>query len=121
MKDRPEDALIRNRAIELRSERTPAERKLWARLRSQQLGGFRFRQQHLVDRYILDFYCPSTRLAVELDGDSHIEQEMYDSARTTWLTANGYRVLRFTNSDVHENIESVLEAILTECKKRWQR
>ncbi len=119
MKDRPEDPLIRNRAVELRSERTPAERKLWSRLRDQKLGGFRFRQQHPVDRYILDFYYPSTHLAVELDGDSHVEQEQYDQDRTDWLIRNGYRVMRFPNSDVHEHIESVLEAILNECMKPY--
>ncbi len=78
---------IFTRARELRQPQTPAERKLWSRLRNQRLGGFKFRRQHPIDRFIVDFYCATCHLVVEVDGDSHTEQAEYDAARTAWLNA----------------------------------
>src|SRR5438552_10606265 len=89
------------RARELRHPLTPAEKKLWARVRNDQLGRH-IRRQHPVWRFILDFYCAQAKLVIEVDGDTHAEpdQAEYDAARTAWLEARGYRVIRFDNSDV---------------------
>jgi very-short-patch-repair endonuclease len=85
-------------------------------LQQSQLGGWKFRRQHSVGPYILDFYCPSVRLAIELDGDSHFTDEglAYDRERTAYLNALRIRVLRFFNSDVHANVAGVCEQILAE-------
>jgi very-short-patch-repair endonuclease len=100
------------RARELRKELTPAEKKLWQYLRTDQLEGAHFRKQHAVDTYIVDFFCAKSKLVIEIDGDSHAEQREYDAARTQWLTEqHNYRVLRFTNREVLTNIEAVVEAI----------
>ena len=100
----------------LRNESTPAERELWNVLRQGTLGGYKFRRQHSVGRFILDFYCSSKRLAIELDGDSHFTDEAmeYDQERTAFLNGLNIRVLRFLNSDVHENLDAVCERILEE-------
>ena len=101
------------RARELRREMTPAEKKLWAHIRFGQLDGAHFRRQHAVDRFIVDFFCARAKLVVEVDGDSHVAQVDYDAARTEWLSEQKhYRVIRFTNDDVHHNLEAVLEVIL---------
>ena len=76
------------------------------------MGGLRFRAQHPIGRFILDFYCPAKKLVVELDGDSHLESQERDSERTAYLEAYGYRVIRFENSEVHSDISKVLELIL---------
>ena len=96
---------------------TPAERKLWARLRYRQLDGLHFRKQHPVGRFIVDFYCAKARLVIEIDGDTHAEpdQAEYNQARTMWLETQGYRVIRFQNAEVHKQLESVLEAIRAAC------
>jgi very-short-patch-repair endonuclease len=105
------------RARELRQPQTPAETKLWSHLRNRQLGGFKFRRQHPIDRFIVDFYCAACRLVVEIDGDSHAEQVEYDQARTKWLNDRGCHVIRFTNRDLFQRLDAVLEAILEECDK----
>jgi very-short-patch-repair endonuclease len=102
---------VQTRARELRQSMTPAERKLWLRLRSAQLGAH-FRKQHAVGRFIVDFYCASAKLVIEIDGDSHAAQVEYDAERTRWLQEHkGYRVLRFTNQEVVHNLEEVLGKI----------
>jgi very-short-patch-repair endonuclease len=110
---------ILRHAMDLRHPLTPAERKIWRAVRDNQLG-FKIRRQHSIGRFIADFYCAEARLVIEIDGDTHAEsnQFMYDLARTEWLEEQGYRVVRFDNEDVHENIEEVLEAIQTLCGKR---
>lgn len=105
----------------MRQPQTPAERTLWARLRDRRLSGLKFRRQHPIGRFIVDFCCPARRLAVEIDGDSHAEQAEYDAARTAWLVEQGYAVIRFTNQEVHRHIEAVLEAILTACQRQSVR
>jgi very-short-patch-repair endonuclease len=95
----------------LRREMTPAEHRLWQAIRNRQLGGLRFRCQHAVGPFILDFYCPSHRLVVELDGNVHDARAEYDEARTQQLTSYGYRVLRFRNDEVFTDLPSVLERI----------
>jgi very-short-patch-repair endonuclease len=108
---------ILERARELRQPQTPAEQRLWARLRDRQLGGLKFRRQHPIDRFIVDFYCAECQLVVEVDGDSHAGQVEYDQARTEWLNDQGYSVIRFSNQEVCGQVEAVLEAIWAECQK----
>ncbi len=108
---------VLERARELRQPQTPAEQKLWARLRDRQLGGFKFRRQHPIGRFIVDFCCADRQLVVEIDGDSHAEQVEYDQARTEWLCEQGYSVIRFSNQAVWRQIEAVIEAILAACQK----
>lgn len=100
----------RTRAIELRKELTPAERKLWAILRNDQLG-VTFRRQHAIGNYIPDFVCIEKKLIIELDGSQHIKQKEYDDERTKYLETEGYRVIRFWNNAVMKEIENVVRAI----------
>ena len=91
---------------------TPAEKRLWLRLRSGDMAAHHFRRQHAVDRYIVDFFCAAAKLVIEVDGDSHCDRAEYDAERTRWLNEQrDYRVLRFTNQAVYESIEAVLEQI----------
>lgn len=101
-----------DRARGLRQDMTDAERKLWYRLRNRQLSGWKFRRQHEVDHYIVDFVCTDAMLVVELDGGQHAEQADDDARRTRHLQTLGYRVPRFWNNDVLTDTESVLEVIL---------
>lgn len=103
--------IIKARARQLRREMTDAERLLWRRLRSKQLG-YGFRRQVPFGRYIVDFVCFDRRLVIEVDGGHHAEQVAYDTERTQWLESYGFRVLRFWNNDVLREIEGVLQAIL---------
>ena len=107
---------ILERARELRRPQTPAERRLWECLRDSQLTGYKFRRQHPIDRFIVDFFCAASRLIVEVDGESHSAQEEYDAARTAWLEAQGYQVMRFTNQEVYQQLEGVVATILRECQ-----
>ena len=100
----------RTRAIELRRKLTPAERKLWSRIRNDQLG-VNFRRQHAIEKYIPDFVCIEKKLIIELDGSQHLEQQEYDAERTEFLKSKGYKVLRFWNNDVMNDIDSVLNVI----------
>lgn len=102
-------------ARELRQPQTPAEIKLWARLRDRQLSGYKFRRQHPIGRFIVDFYYAEHKSAIEIDGDSHADQVEYDQARTQWLNEEGYRVIRFSNREVFGQLDAVLETILNEC------
>ena len=98
---------------QLRCEETPTERMLWKRLRGKQLDGYRFRQQHGFGPYVLDFYCPSIRLCIELDGEVHDSQEaqQHDIDRTSFLNQNRIHVIRFRNEEVEQSIELVLQRI----------
>ncbi len=102
---------IERRARELRWQMTPAEAKLWQALKGKQLDGWRFRAQHPVGRFILDFYCPARKLVVEVDGDVHAEQAERDAERTAYLQGHGYQVLRFPNVEIEAHLPEVLEAI----------
>lgn len=104
--------ILRTRARQLRSNATDAERRLWRHLRARQLGGARFRRQHPVAGFVLDFACPELKLGVELDGGQHLEQRGYDAQRSERLAESGYRVLRFWNDDVLLRTEAVLEQVL---------
>ena len=103
---------IRKRAKELRQPLTPAENRLWNSLRNRQLGGYKFRRQHPIGYYIIDFYCDETRLLIEIDGDTHGQQIEYDQERTAWLESQGYHLIRFTNQQVLTELPQVLEAII---------
>ena len=91
--------ILRPLARSMRSSPTQAEQTLWARLRHDQLG-VRFRAQFVVGRFILDFFCPSRGLAVEVDGGAHVARADIDADRDAWLGASGIRVLRVSNADV---------------------
>src|SRR4051812_19660922 len=103
------------RARTFRRPLTPPEARLWRHLRDRALGGLKFRRQYTLGPYVADFYCPAARLVVELDGDSHVEQAEHDERRTAWLHGQGYRVIRFNNSDVFRDIEAVLEGTAAAC------
>ena len=102
---------IEQAARRLRGQLTPAEAKLWNALRRRQLAGLKFRCQHPVGQFILDFYCPAKKLAVEVDGDIHNQQLEYDAARTAHLEQFGYRVIRFSNTEVLNDLQVVLDRI----------
>ncbi len=103
--------VIRDRARQLRRNQTDAERKLWARLRSRELCGFKFRRQYPISPFIADFCCFEQRLVVELDGGQHAQQTEADQRRSDLLTRHGYRVLRFWDNEVLQNIDGVLQRI----------
>jgi very-short-patch-repair endonuclease len=105
------------RAKELRRPMTLQEAKLWQRLKTKQFFGLKFRRQHPLHRFILDFYCHEKRLVIEVDGHSHAEpaQQRYDQTRTEWLEQHGLRVIRFHNREVDNNLEGVLEEIARQC------
>jgi very-short-patch-repair endonuclease len=107
---------LKARAKAMRSNMTPAESKLWYHLRGNNLANFHFRRQQIIGSYIVDFYCHSAALVVELDGSGHLDQVAYDQKRDETLAGLGLRVLRFYNSDVIEDIDTVLEVILEHCQ-----
>ncbi|MFD2512552.1 endonuclease domain-containing protein [Pontibacter locisalis] len=98
---------------ELRSSMTPAEAELWRHLKGGRLGERKFRRQHSIANYILDFYCPSEQLAIELDGQVHnnIIAEYADLERDQYLRKLNIRVLRFENKEVFDKLENVLQEI----------
>jgi very-short-patch-repair endonuclease len=98
-------------ARQLRKNPTEAERVLWRHLRLRQLEGWKFRRQQPIGRYIVDFVCFENRLAIELDGGQHSEQVTYDAERSAWLRGQGFRVLRFWNHEVLQDIEAVKSVI----------
>ncbi|SHE68813.1 Very-short-patch-repair endonuclease [Arenibacter palladensis] len=98
---------------ELRSNLSPAEAFLWKQLSSRQLEGRRFTRQHSISKYVVDFYCASERLIVELDGEIHNNPLAmdYDEKRTSFFNEMGYKVIRFENKMVFDHLESVLSEI----------
>ena len=112
------DAETLKRAKQLRRDMTPPERALWQILRGHRLEGWKFTRQVPVSPYILDFACRSHKLAIELDGDTHGVQERYDARRTAFLESQGWRVIRFPNSDAVSNIEGVATMILDALRDR---
>ena len=102
---------IFGRAKELHRNMTEPEAKLWARLRAHRTAAIHFRNQHAIGNYVVDFCAPRQKLIIELDGSQHLEQAGYDSERTAFLQSKGYRVLRFWNNDVMNNIDSVVSVI----------
>jgi len=100
----------------LRKHPTRAEELLWERLRGSRFDGAKFRRQVPFDRYVADFYCHAAKLVVELDGKQHEWFSDYDAGRTQVLQAVGVRVLRFTNENVCDDIDSVLARIRAELR-----
>jgi very-short-patch-repair endonuclease len=100
-------------ARQLRQNLTPAEQILWQSLKNRQLNGWKFRCQHPIESFIVDFYCPQHRLVIELDGGIHNQQVEYDLARTERLNQLGYRVIRFRNREVMSTLNQVLKQIVT--------
>jgi very-short-patch-repair endonuclease len=98
----------------LRNNSTEAERKLWQALRKNQILGYKFTRQYGVEKYIVDFYCPILRLAVELDGSQHMEPEnkIYDENRTKFLNSQKIKVIRFYDNEVFNNLPGVVEKII---------
>ena len=111
----------RNRAKALRIGMTPPENKLWSILRGGRLQGIKFvRQMVFGPNYVADFAARQHGLVIELDGDSHAGREDYDAARTAFIESQGYRVIRFSNSEIMTNIEGVTRAILNALGKDWE-
>jgi len=104
------------RARALRAEDTKAEARLWAALRDRRLGGWRWKRQVPQGPYIVDFYCASAALVIELDGGQHADQIDYDERRTAFLNATGLRVLRFWNHQVLTSFDGVCLSILNACE-----
>lgn len=104
---------LEERRKELRGNLTPAEAKLWTLLKSKQLSARKFRRQHSIQNYIVDFYCPSEKLIIELDGAYHLDfaQQNYDIQRTNNLEQLGFTVIRFENKLVFESTNYVLNEI----------
>ena len=109
-------AAVQQRAKELRQYMTPAEKALWQRLRARRLNGLKFRRQHPLGPFIADFYCAAHRLVIEVDGDIHETQAERDEVRTEQFEAYGYRVIRFSNVQVEQDIEAVLAEIVAACE-----
>ena len=107
------DPALKQRRRELRCNQSDAERALWAKVRSKQFFGMKFFRQYSIGPYILDFYCPTAKLAVELDGGQHNQSDKrdYDVARSDYLKAQGIDVVRFWNNEVLLDIQSVLSKL----------
>jgi very-short-patch-repair endonuclease len=103
----------RDKRQSLRNNMPPAERLLWGRLRKKQLEGFKFRRQYSIGAFVVDFYGPGLKLAIEVDGASHVGKaaQVYDAERQAFLESKGVRVLRFTNQQVYKELDGVVATI----------
>ena len=117
----PTNPEILRRARELRQSMTPAELILWKHLRSRRFNSYKFRRQRPIGPYIVDFFCRDALLIVELDGDSHAGKEDADKKRQGELEQCGYKLLRFWNPEVYDELESVLDTIYYWCAKRMKK
>lgn len=97
----------------LRNHMPQSELLLWSRLKNKQLNGFRFRRQYGIDRYVVDFYCPELRLAIEVDGGYHLSSDMkeYDPNRQSAIEALGITFLRFSNKEIEKDLEKVVNKV----------
>jgi very-short-patch-repair endonuclease len=104
---------LKKRRRYLRSHLPKAEVLLWMRLSNRQMLGYKFRRQYSVDRFVIDFYCPELRLAIEVDGESHFtpRARVYDLGRQNHIESFGIRFLRVMNEDVYQNLDAVLDEI----------
>ena len=108
-RDEGRQELMKARARSLRRKSTDAEILLWQHIRDRRLLGLKFRRQVPIGNYIVDFFCEDAQVIIELDGGQHMEQEQYDRVRSDWLTANGFRIVRYWNNDIANNLDAVLE------------
>jgi very-short-patch-repair endonuclease len=104
---------FRNNVRALRKRQTSAEARLWKVLRNRQLARWKFRRQHPIDRYVVDFVTLDGKLVVEVDGETHstLKQAARDDERTRVLSSLGFHIVRVTNVDIYENVEGVQEMI----------
>ncbi|MCE5268438.1 MAG: endonuclease domain-containing protein [Planctomycetaceae bacterium] len=107
------------RARDQRQANTPPEQLLWLALRNGQIGGLKFRRQHPVGPFVVDFYCHSVGLVVEVDGMSHGDKAAQDAAKTKHLESQGLRILRVTNEDVMRDLDAVTREIARLCGVPW--
>lgn len=117
-----QDQHLLSRARRLRTQGTPFEAALWRKLSRSQLGGYKFRRQHVIGNCIVDFFCPQKALIVEIDGDTH--DSARDARRDAINALRGYVTVRFSNADVGGNIEGVLVRLLEELgtlPDRWPK
>ena len=113
-RDRRIPPVLLEKARQLRRESTSAEVILWSCVRNRQLNGFKFRRQHNLGQFIVDFYCHNAQLIIEIDGSIHQtpDQIQRDQQRDHWILQRGFKILRFTNSQVQRNLPQVLLKIL---------
>lgn len=105
------NALLTQRAKEMRKQMPEPETQLWLQLRGSRFQGIKFRRQKVIGNYIADFAANEPKLIIEVDGETHAERKHYDASRTKFLEAKGYTVARFTNSDVLGNLDGVLKQL----------
>ncbi len=105
-------------AHSLRSQMTEEEKQLWQHLRANRLDGIHFRRQQIIDGFVVDFYCHSVGLVIEVDGEIHQDQAAYDAKRDAILIARGLQVLRITNDEIRTNLDGVLQSIRKYTMKR---
>ena len=101
----------------LRQSSTSPEKIIWQKLRDRQIGGFKFRRQHNIGKFIVDFYCDEIKLIIEIDGDVHAYQKEYDKKRQLFLENRGLKIIRYTNYEVRTNLIGVLEDVLVKCEE----
>ncbi len=104
----------------LRKNQTKAEEVLWRKIKNKQINGCKFRRQFGIEKYVIDFYCPKLKLAIEIDGDSHFygKQLKNDANREKEIEQYGVKILRFMNVDVRDNLKNVLNVIWEECERK---
>jgi len=103
-----------NRKV-LRNNMPLAEQLIWHKLKNKQLVGYKFRRQYSINNFVVDFYCPKTKLAIEIDGESHfdsIKSKIIDMDRQKSIESVGIKIIRFTNNDIYNNIDGVLQEII---------
>jgi very-short-patch-repair endonuclease len=111
MSTKPTIKILRDRARQLRREQTEAEKSLWAAPRGRQFRGYTFRRQFVIGSVIADFCCFEFRIVVEIDGGQHADYAAADQTRSAFLSSHGFRVLRFWNNEVLQNLNGVLQTI----------
>ena len=109
-----------DRAKQLRTRMTPAEKILWQHLRNNRLNGLHFRRQQIIDGFIVDFYCHAVKVIIEVDGDVHQQQREYDGERDRYFQSNGLTILRVTNEAVCDRLDDVLSQIRLICDRAVQ-
>ncbi len=105
------------RAKLLRKKLTGSESILWECLRNRKCGGYKFRRQHPIDRFILDFFCPDAKLGIELDGEIHNERKENDVIREQYLAQHGISIIRISNEEIENQLEQALHRILVALRK----